>query len=61
LKREEPYHGFFKAYMEAKKEQDMNRAAAYKLAWIKLAQKIAVQTWQEAKGLPVDSEKLYKA
>jgi len=42
LKREEPYHGFFKAYMEAKKEQDMNKAAAYKLAWIKLAQKIAV-------------------
>jgi len=35
-------------------EQGVNGAAAYKLAWVKLAQKIAVQVWREAKGLPVD-------
>ena len=61
LKREEPYYGFFKAYMEAKKKQGMNQVAAYKLAWMKLARKIAVQIWREAKGLPVDLEELYKA
>jgi len=29
--------------MEAKKRQGMNKAAAYELAWMKLAQKITVQ------------------
>jgi len=61
LGREEPYYGFFKAYMEAKKKQSVNGAGAFKLAWMKLAQKIAVQVWREANGLPVDLEKLYKA
>jgi len=61
LNREEPHYGFFKAYMEAKKRQGVNRAAAYKLAWMKLARKIAIQVWREAKGLPISLEKLYKA
>ncbi|RLF08560.1 MAG: hypothetical protein DRJ69_06175, partial [Thermoprotei archaeon] len=61
LGREEPYYGFFKAYMEAKKKQGVNGAATFKLAWMKLAQKIAAQVWREAKGLPVDLEELYKA
>ncbi|RLF11001.1 MAG: hypothetical protein DRJ69_02410 [Thermoprotei archaeon] len=61
LNREEPYYGFFKEYMEVKKRQGVNKAAAYELAWMKLAQKITVQAWREAKGLPVDLEKLYKA
>ena len=61
LKREEPYYSFFKAYMEAKKNQSRNGVAAYKLAWLKLAKKLAVQVWREAKGLPVNLEELYKA
>ena len=47
--------------MEAKKKLGVNGAAAFKLAWMKLAQKIAVQVWREARGLPVNLEKLYEA
>jgi len=61
VSREEPYYSFFKAYMEAKKKQGVNQVAAYKLAWMKLARKIAVLIWREAKGLPVDLERLYEA
>lgn len=32
LGREQPYYGFFKACIEARKRQSMNKAAAYKLA-----------------------------
>ena len=61
LGREEPYCGFFKAYMEKKKGQGVNGAAAYKLAWMKLARRIAVRVWREAKGLSVNLEELYRA